>query len=66
MAHQAHNQTHHASESVARQSSIGGGLLNGVLRIIWVGIAHAKPYLLIVLNDRGVTLLNETAERSAV
>ena len=59
--HQAHNQTHHASESVARQSI---AVDRSMVHSYHLGTdAHAKPYLLIVLNDRGVTLLNETAKR---
>ena len=59
--HQAHNQTHHASESVVRQSI---AVDRSMVYSYHLGRdAHAKPYLLIVLNDRGVTLLNETAKR---
>ena len=59
--HQTHNQTHQASESVVRQSI---AVDRSMVHSYHLGTdAHAKPYLLIVLNDRGVTLLNETAKR---
>ena len=59
--HQAHNQTHHASEAVVRQSI---AVDRSMVYSYHLGAdAHAKPYLLIVLNDRGVSLLNDAAKR---
>ena len=61
--HNAHHANHgdQASETAVRQSI---AVDRSMVYSYHLGTdAHAKPYLLIVLNDRGVAVLNETAKR---
>ena len=55
------SHTHPTSESAVRQSI---AVDRSMVYSYQLGTdAHAKPYLLIVLNDRGVAVLNESAKR---
>ena len=55
------SHAHHTSESAVRQSI---AVDRSMVYSYHLGAdAHAQPYLLIVLNDRGVAVLNETAKR---
>ena len=61
MTQQHSHHKHHASETAVRQSI---AMDRSMVYSYHLGTdAHAKPYLLIVLNDRGVAALNETAKR---
>ena len=61
--HNAHHANHgdQASETAVRQSI---AVDRSMVYSYHLGAdAHAQPYLLIVLNNRGVAVLNETAKR---